>query len=78
MTTSYFSDGIESLAQVLAEEVAAELHLESVDDALNAVVRTGQSVVMTGVGDDDVVVGESGNVGRLVDGLLFALMDTRG
>ena len=70
LTTSDLGQGVEGLTKVFAEEVATELHLESVDDALNTDVRAGKGFVMTGVGDDDIVVGEGGNVGRFVDGLL--------
>ena len=76
LTASDFGEGIKGLAEIFTEEVSAKLYLQTVDDALDAVVRTGQRIVMTGIGDDDIVVGEGRNVSCFVDGS-FQIVNTR-
>ena len=49
------------MAEVFGKEVSAKLHLESVDDALDVVVSTGESIVMTGIIDDHIL--------RVIEGL---------
>ena len=57
LTASDFGKNIKGLAEIFGKEVAAESLLQAIDDTLDAVVRTKQSIVMTGVGDDDIRVG---------------------
>jgi hypothetical protein len=44
--------------------------VEAVDDALQMGLGTTECFVVTGIGDDDVGIGEGWDVGCLVDGLL--------
>ena len=57
MTAGDFGEGVKGLAEIFTQKVSAKLHLETVDHALDAVVSTHQSVVMTGVGNNDIVLG---------------------
>ena len=70
MTAGDFGEGVKGLTEIFAQKVAAQLHLQTVDHALDAVVGTYQSIVMAGVGYDDIVLSEGGDVGCLIDGLL--------
>ena len=45
------------------------MHLEAIDDMQDTVVSTNQSVVVSGIGYDDVVLRESRDVGGFLDGL---------
>ena len=44
MTTSDFGKDVESLAEVFAEEVAAELLLQTIDDSLNGLSGTDEGI----------------------------------
>ena len=55
LTASDFGEGVEGEAEVFGEEVAAEIVVEAVEDALEVGVGTGESVVVTGVCDDNLV-----------------------
>ena len=54
LTASDFGEGIKGLAEIFTEEVSAKLCLETVDNSLNALVGTSQSVIMTGIGDNEI------------------------
>ena len=58
-----FGEDVESLAEVFGEEVTAQFVVETFDDAPDAVVGTEESIVVAGVGDYDVGVGECGGSG---------------
>ena len=60
MTAGDFGEGVEGEAEVFGEEVATEIVVEAVEDTLQVGVGAGEGFVMTGVGDDDVVVGGLG------------------
>ena len=64
LTASDFGEGIKGLAEIFTEEVSAKLHLESVDDALDVVVSTGEGIVMTGIIDDHIARLQHGNALR--------------
>jgi hypothetical protein len=68
LTTSNFGEGIESKAEVFGKEVSAELLVHTFKYTLKMRVGASQSVVMTGVGNDDIILLERGYVGGLVDG----------
>jgi len=51
-----FCEVAQNKAEVFGEEVAAELHLKAFDDALQVVLGVGEGLILTGGGDDDVVV----------------------
>jgi hypothetical protein len=70
LTTGYLGEGVKSLTEILAEEVTRELHLKTVDDTLDTVVGTGQGIIVTGIGDNDIVIRKGRNVGGVIDGLL--------
>ena len=65
-----FGESVKCLAEVFTEKVAAKLYLEAIDDTLDAIVSTNQSIVMTSICHDDIVLCQGWDVGRLVDGLL--------
>lgn len=73
MTAGDLGEGVEDLTEVLGEEVAWEAVVEAVDYALQMVVSSGECVVMASVGDDDVILLKSGDVGSLIDGSLEGL-----
>lgn len=57
MAAGYFGEGVEGLAEIFAEKVAAELHLQASDDSLKMLVGSCECIVMAGVGYDDVGIG---------------------
>ena len=65
-----FPELINALAEILTEEVAGELLLETFDHTADALLGTQESLVVAGTGDDDIVLCDFGDVGSLVDGLL--------
>lgn len=69
--------GVEGEAEVFGEKVAAEFHRHAVKDALQMFVGTHKGIVMTGRGNDDVVLGDGGDVCGFVDGG-FELVDADG
>ena len=73
MTAGDFGKNIKGLAEIFGKEVAAESLLQAIDDTLDAVTRTGQRIIMTGIGDDDIVVGKGWNISCFIDGLLQIL-----
>ena len=60
MATGDFGKDVEGLAKVFAKEVAAHLHVETGEDTLEGVVSTEESVVVAGVGNDDIGIGGLG------------------
>ncbi len=68
MAASDVGEGVEGEAEVFGEKVAAEFHRHAVKDALQMFVGTGEGVVVTGGGNDDVVLGDGGDVGGFEDG----------
>ena len=68
MTAGDFGEGVKGLAEIFTEEVSAELCMEAVENTLDAFVGSGQGIVVTGVGDDDIILREGGDVGGLVNG----------
>ena len=62
--------GIEGEAEVFGKEVSAQVGVQAVKDALEAGVGTGEGLIVTGVGDNNVLRGEFGDVGCGVDGCL--------
>ena len=62
--------GVEGEAEVFGKEVSAQAGMQAVKDALEAGVGTGEGLIVTGVGDNDVLRGEFGDVGCGVDGCL--------
>ena len=54
----------EGEAEVFGEEVAGELVVETLEDVEEALVGTEKSVVVAGIGDDDVGVGGVGSGGK--------------
>ena len=56
-------------AEILSKEIAGKIVLETVDDTMDAIGGIGQRLVVTGACDDDIVLGESRDVGSLIDGL---------
>ena len=70
MAAGDFGKDVEREAKVFGEEVAREVFLHAVDDSLDAFVSSKQSVIMAGIGDDDIGVGDFGYLGSVIDGLL--------
>ena len=68
MATGNFGKDIDGLAEIFSKEVSAELHLETGNDLLDAVVGAEQGFVVAGVGNDDVGAGNGGNIGDVEDG----------
>ena len=64
LTSSDFGEGIKGLAEIFTEEVSAKLYLQTVDDALDVVVSTGEGIVMTGIIDDHIARLQHGNALR--------------
>ena len=60
LPTCDFCKDIYGLAEVFGKEVAAELHLEPVNDAEDGFAGMQESIVVTGIGDDDVALGGFG------------------
>ena len=54
--------------EILSKEIAGEIVMEAIYDAMDAIGGMGQGFVVTGTCDDDVVLRESRNVGSLIDG----------
>ena len=52
----------EGEAEVFGKEVAGDLLFHAVDDAREAFVSLDEGIVVTGVGDYDVVLGDVGDV----------------
>ena len=50
MTAGDFGEGVKGLTEIFAQKVAAQLHLQTVDHALDAVVGTYQSIVDSEIG----------------------------
>jgi len=46
------------------------LLLQTIDDSQDGFVGSDQGIIMTGIGDDNIRVGEGRNIGGFVDGLL--------
>lgn len=61
-------EGVEGEAEVFGEKVAAEFHRHAVKDALQMFVGASEGVVMAGGGNDDIVLGDGGDVCGFVDG----------
>ncbi len=70
MAAGDFGKGVEGEAKVFGKEVATESVVEAVEYALKMFVGANQSIVMTGIGDDNIVLCQGGDVGSFVDGLL--------
>ena len=68
MTAGDFGEGVEGKAEIFGKEIAAEVVVEAVKDTKQMFVGTSQGIVMTGIGDDDVVLSDGGDVGSLIDG----------
>ena len=51
---------VDALAEVLRDEVARELHGETVLHAVDGVEGVGEGLVVAGVGDDDVALRDVG------------------
>ena len=64
----YLSKVGEDEAEVFGNEVTCKAGFETVEDALEIHVSVGERFVVTSIGNDDVVGGEGGDVGGLVDG----------
>ena len=56
LTAGDFGEGVNGLAEVFAEEIAAELHLETIDDALDTVVSTEEGIVVASIRHDNIVL----------------------
>ena len=70
MAAGDFGKGVESEAKVFGKEVATESVVEAVEYSLKMFVGANQSIVMTGIGYDNIVLCQGGDVGSFVDGLL--------
>ena len=70
MSAGNLGKGVKDLAKVFGKEVTTKTRLETFEDAGQGVAGTTEGVVVADVGDDNVGVGECGNVGSLEDGLL--------
>ena len=76
MAAGDVGEGVEGEAEIFGEEVAAELLIHAVKDALQMFVGTGEGIVVAGGGNDDVVLGDGRDVRGLEDGG-FELGDVR-
>ena len=63
-----FGEVGEDEAEVLGYQVAAELLLQTREDAREIVMGVDQRLVVTRGGDDDVGLGQGGEAGGFVDG----------
>ena len=53
----------EGETEVFSKEVAGDLLFHTVDDAGEAFVSLDEGIIVTGVGDYDVILGDVGDVG---------------
>ena len=70
MTAGDFGEGVEGKVEIFGKEIAAEVVVEAVEDTKQMFVGTSQGIVMTSIGDDDVILSYGGDVGCLIDGRL--------
>ena len=54
LATSDLGKGVENEAEIFAKEVATQLLLETVEDALEVFAGTSEGVIMAGIGDDEI------------------------
>lgn len=73
LATGDFGKDVEDLAEVFAKEVATHLHAEAGEDALEGFVSTEESVVVAGVGNDDIRIG---GLGSSIDELMLQGFET--
>ena len=66
MAAGDFGKGVESEAKVFGKKVATESVVEAVEYSLKMFVGANQSIVVTGIGDDDIVLRQGGDVGSFV------------
>lgn len=59
----YVAQMEDAFADVLREEVAGEVGGEAFADAADGILGAGEGLVMAHVGDDDIVLGDGGQVG---------------
>lgn len=70
LSTGDFGEDGEGLAEVFAQQVGGEGGVEAFNDTLETGLGSLESLVVAGIGDDDVGIGESGDIGGCIDGLL--------
>ena len=73
MAAGDFGKDVEGLAKVFTKEVATHLHVEAGEDALESFVSTEESVVVAGVGNDDIGIG---GLGSSIDELMLQGFET--
>ena len=71
MATSNLGEGVEGEAEVFGKKVAAGLLTKAIDDALKMCLGTTEGIVMTSIGNDDIIVG---NLRGSIDELLAQMV----